>query len=255
MRLSKYRSACLSAAALGVMLTGCGSGSGGEEVIGSDSVSDDTSSAEAENDEETSGSAAQDFQVDSGFSSGTDSINTKYNSAGALLTNPNADLAAYGVQVLFNLVGSGGDVLDTTTETITYIGPGETVPVAPLQIGFDLKEKPTKLEVQVVGDFSEDRGPEDTFGEEMSVLTVKSAEITDSTYGRELSGQVTNQTDAVVTDANWACVYLNGKKIVGGQSSSIVDPIPPGSTVQFSDPISIEDMPAKTATCRVLSSY
>jgi hypothetical protein len=37
-----------------------------------------------------------------------------------------------------------GDVLDSATETVTYIGPGETVPVAPLQIGFDLKEEPTK---------------------------------------------------------------------------------------------------------------
>lgn len=256
MHLTKSLTAFVSAAALSAAMTGCASGSGEEEVVGSDTVSTAKSSpAEGDTTVEAPSDEAQDFKIESGFTSGTDSIGTKYNSAGALLTNPNPDLAAYGAQVLFNLVGPGGDVLDSTTETVAYIGPGETVPVGPLQIGFDLKEEPMKLEVQVVGDFSQDEGPKDTFSNEMSVLTVKSTEITNSDYGRELSGQVTNQTDEVVTDANWDCVYLDGKKIVGGASSSIIDPIPPGSTVQFSDPISIDDMTAKSATCRVLSSY
>lgn len=256
MRLTKSLTAFLSAAALSAAVAGCASVSGDEEVIGSDTVSTDESSpAEGDTAEEAPSDDVQDFEVESGFSSGTDSIGTKYNSAGALLTNPNPDLAAYGAQVLFNLVGPGGDVLDTTTETVSYIGPGETVPVGPLQIGFDLKEKPTKLEVQVVGDFTDDEGPKDAFGDEMSVLTVKKIEITQSDYGRELSGQVTNETDEIVTDANWDCVYMSGEKIVGGASSSILDPIPPGSTVQFSDSISVDDMPAKNATCRVISSY
>lgn len=256
MLLTKRLTAFLSAAALSTVVTGCASGSGDDEVIGSDTSStDETPPAEGDIAEEERSDDIQDFEVESGFSSGTDSIGTKYNSAGALITNPNADLAAYGAQVLFNLVGPGGDVLDTTTETVTYISPGETVPVAPLQIGFDLKKKTTKLEVQVVGEFTNDEGPKDTFGDEMSVLTVKKTEFTNSDFGRELSGQVTNQTDEVVTDASWNCVYFNGKKIVGGASSSIIDPIPPGSTVQFSETMSIEGMPAKRATCRVLSSY
>lgn len=256
MRLTSSLTAFLSAAAMSAAVTGCASGSGDEEVIGSDSAStDESSTAEGDSAEDAPSDDAQDFEVESGFTSGTDSIGTRYNSAGALLTNPNTDLAAYGAQVLFNLVGPGGEVLDSATETVTYIGPGETVPVAPLQIGFDLKDKPTKLEVQVVGDFTDDAGPRDSFDAEMAVLTVKSTEIADTDYGRELSGQVTNETDEVVTDANWDCVYLNGKTIVGGSSSSIIDPIPPGSTVQFNEPISIDDMPAKSATCRVLSNY
>ena len=256
MRLIKTLTVVLSAAALSAAITGCASSSGNEEVIGSDNVAtDESSSAEGDTADESPTDDVQDFEVESGFTSGTDSIGTKYNSAGALLTNPNTSLAAYGAQVLFNLVGPDGDVLDSATETVNYIGPGETVPVAPLQIGFDLKEKPTKLEVQVVGDFTDDEGPKDTFSDEMSVLTVKSTEITTSDYGRELSGQVTNQTDEVVTDASWDCVYLNGQKFVGGASSSIIDPIPPGSTVQFNEFISIDDMSVKSATCRVLSSY
>lgn len=255
MSLTKSLTAFLSAAALSAAIAGCASGSGDGEVIGSDNVSTDESSpAQADGTDEATDDP-QDFEVESGFTSGTDSIGTLYTSAGALLTNPNSGLAAYGTQVLFNLVGANGDVLDTATETVSYIGPGETVPVAPLQIGFELKRKPTKLEVQVVGEFNADEGPKDTFDKEMSVLTVKKTEITDSDYGRELSGQVTNQTDKVVTDANWDCVYLNGKKIVGGASSSIIDPIPPGTTIQFSDTVTIDDMPAKSATCRVLSSY
>lgn len=208
MRLTSSLTAFLSAAAMSAAVTGCASGSGDEEVIGSDSAStDESSTAEGDSAEDAPSDDAQDFEVESGFTSGTDSIGTRYNSA------------------------------------------------ARLQIGFDLKDKPTKLEVQVVGDFTDDAGPRDSFDAEMAVLTVKSTEIADTDYGRELSGQVTNETDEVVTDANWDCVYLNGKTIVGGSSSSIIDPIPPGSTVQFNEPISIDDMPAKSATCRVLSNY
>src|ERR1700754_1122197 len=168
MDLAKKLTALLFAALLAVAFAGCGGSGEDTKVIGSDDASsaesstddgdsDDTDSDDSESEDDSS--EAQDFTVDSRFTSGEDSIGTLYTSAGALLTNPNTDLAAYGAQVLFNLVGPTGDVVDSTTETVSYIGPGETVPVAPLQIGFDLKEAPTKLEVQVVGDFVEDDGP------------------------------------------------------------------------------------------------
>ena len=236
----------------------------GDRVVGSDVASSEaTGSAESTAPQSTTTEAStseaapaeQDFVVESGFTTGVDSIGTRYTSAGARLTNPNSDLAAYGVQVLFNLVDAKGDVLDSTTENVPYVGPGETVPVAPLQIGFDLKKVPTELEVQVVGDFVEDEGPRDSFDAPTSILKLKDAEITRSDYSLELSGQVTNQTDELVTEATWACIYVKGKKIVGGASSAIIDPIPPGSTVHFGDFVSVDALAGSSVECRILSGY
>ena len=254
-RVTRSVTAFLSAVALTAALAGCSGGSEDNDVLGSDKASSGSSSDAGGDDPDGSSAEAAEFEVESGFTSGKDSINTVHASAGARLTNPSTDQAAYGVQVLFNLIGPGDAVLDSTTETVSYIGPGETVPVAPLQIGFDLEQEPTGLEVHVVGELSDDEGPKDSFASEMSVLDVKDAKVVASDFGRELDAQVSNPTAEVVTDANWDCIYLDGDKIVGGQSSAIVDPIPPGATVQFSDYLSIDDMVVKDVECRVLSSY
>ena len=112
------------------ILVGC-SGESGSQVIGNDE-----SSQEPGGDEQSGDSAdARDLKVESGFTSGVDPFNTRYTLAGARVTNPNADYAAYDVQVLFNLLGKDGQVLDSQTETVAYVGPNESVPVAPLQIG------------------------------------------------------------------------------------------------------------------------
>ncbi len=191
---------------------------------------------------------AEDFGIESGFTTGTDSIGTRHTSAGARLTNPNSDLAAYDVQVLFNLIGQNGDVIDTATETVPYVGPSEVVPVAPTQIGFDLKAKPTDLQVKVIAEFSEDKGPESA-----AVLQMEGAEVIKGEYGNELSGRVTNTTDVVTEWSSWSCIFLNGKKVVGGSSSGISDPIPPGTMVQFDDSLSIDDLLPKKVECRVLA--
>lgn len=256
MRLRSSLPRILAAAVLAVGLAGCAGGSDGDspKVIGSDGGAEESESeGEEEDDEVEDEEPAQDFVVASGFTTGEDSIGTRYTTAGAKLTNPNADLAAYEVQVLFNLIGADGDVLDSSTETVYYVGPGETVPVAPLQIGFDQKEEPTELQVQVIGEFVEDEGPKGSFGGEAALLEVKAAEIVKGDYGdQELSAQVSNPTDQVVEYPEWDCVYSQGKKIVGGQSSSIIDPIPPGSTVQFSDYVSVDGLKVSKVECRVV---
>ena len=241
-----------------VFLAGCSSdnGDGDAKVIGSD---DSSAESQTEDEPEAAESAveenleSQDFAVESGFTTGTDSIGTRYTTAGARLTNPNTDLAAYDVQVLFNLLGDNGDVLDTTTERVAYVGPGEAVPVAPLQIGFDLKIEPTKLEVQVIGEFVEDAGPKGELSDEGAVLTVEGVEAVRGDYGNEFSARVTNTTDTVVEYPSWDCIFIDGKKIVGGASSTIVDPIPPGTTVQFGETFSIERLLPKSFECRVLA--
>ncbi|KQY62403.1 hypothetical protein [Nocardioides sp. Root140] len=212
---------------------------------------DDSTPAATESDEQPS--EPEDFVIESGFTTGTDSIGTRYTSAGARLTNANTDLAAYDVQVLFNLIGGNGEVIDTTTETVPYVGPGEAVPVAPLQIGFDLKAKPIDLQVQVVGEFSDDVGPKGPLSDKGVILQMEGVDVIKGDYGNEISGRVTNTTDEVVEWPSWSCIFLNGKKIVGGSSSTITDPIPPGSTVQFDDMLSIDGLLPKKVECRVLA--
>lgn len=247
----------LSAVVGFVALSGCSSDdgdSGGPDVIGSNGSSegdDVVASGEPEgSDEDTK---AQDFVVESGFTTGTDSIGTRYTSAGARLTNPNSDLAAYDVQVLFNLVGGNGDVLDSTTETVPYVAPGETVPVAPLLIGFDLSVEPTEMQVQAVGEFTEDVGPKGQLTENGAILKFEGAEVIQGDFGNEISGRVTNPTDTVTEYPSWNCIFLNGRKIVGGSSSTIVDPIPPGTTVQFGEMLSIRGLVPASVECRVLA--
>ncbi|WGX98087.1 hypothetical protein [Nocardioides sp. L-11A] len=240
----------LLAAALSSALVGCSSGDGeGSRVIGTDGGSGDSSSKE----DASAAAEAEDFVVTSGFTTGEDSIGTRYTSAGARLTNPNRDLAAYDVQVLFNLVGSNGDVLDTTSETVYYVAPGETVPVAPLQIGFEAPEVPAELQVQVVGEFVKDEGPRGAFGGEGAILDFVGGKINKGEYGNELTAQVKNLTEVVVELPEWDCIYLRGDKIVGGSSSTITDPIPPGTTVQFGESLSPDSLMAPTVECRVVA--
>ena len=196
--------------------------------------------------------ATADLEVASGFTSEVDSIGTRYSLAGAKITNPNRSAAAYDVQVLFNLVSKSGDVLDTQTESVPYVAPGASVPVAPLQIGFDLKQKPTDLRVQVVGDFADDEGPRGPLGGKAAILRVKTARLQPGDFGSELTAQVSNPTKVVAEFASWACIYMRGDRIVGGSSSAIVDPIPPGATVEFGEllPIGLE---ASNVACQVMT--
>lgn len=64
---------------------------------------------------------------------------------------------------------------------------------------------------------------------------------------------MTNTTDVVTEWSSWSCIFLNGKKVVGGSSSGISDPIPPGTMVQFDDSLSIDDLLPKKVECRVLA--
>ncbi len=192
-----------------------------------------------------------DLEVRHGFSTGINSIDTRYTSAGALVTNPNESQAAYDVQILFNLIGPDGTVLDSSSETVYYIAPGETVPSAPLQIGFDLDVEPTELEVQATGEFREDDGPQGLFGGDMHILEFVSGELTASDFGTELDAQVRNTSDEVAEFASWTCVYQQGGEIVGGDTSAITDRIPPGTTVQFGTSVSL-DIQADDIQCRIV---
>lgn len=224
---------------------------GGDTDQGEDTsapVADDepTATSEPEPDEDVA-----DLDVAHGFTTGTNSIGTRYTSAGALITNPNESQAAYDVQILFNLLGPDGTVLDSSSETVYYVAPGETVPSAPLQIGFDLGDEPTELEVQATGEFRDDEGPQGVFGGEMRILEFVSGQLTSREFGPELDAQVRNTSDEVAEFASWTCVYQQDGEIVGGDASGISDRIPSGTTVQFGTSVSL-DIEADDVQCRIV---
>lgn len=216
-----------------------------------------TTEAEEDEDEAPTTEAAEELEltVESGMTSGVNSIGTRHTSAGALVTNPNEGLAAYEVEVLFNLKDAGGTVLDSDSSTVPYIAPGATVPVAPLQIGFDLATEPASVEVVVTGDLREDEGwdgVEFMMGEGIE-LEVTGAAITAGSFGNELTAQVKNPSpDTIAEFATWDCVLKSGGAVVGGEGSGISDSIPPGVTVALSHSMSL-DVAADEIICRAVA--
>lgn len=195
---------------------------------------------------------AKDLTVDSGFTSGVNSIETLYTTAGALVTNPNDSLAAYDVTVVFNLLDADGGVMDTDSKRVPYIPAGATVPVAPLQIGFDLAEEPADLSVDIAGKFGSDEGWDGVdflLGEGVD-LEVEDAKLVTGDSRDRVEFIVTNPSEVVAERASWACVFQNGDNIVGGDSSSVSDPVVPNGKVKVDAGIRVEGVEADEVTCR-----
>ena len=193
-----------------------------------------------------------DLTAEAGQTSGTDSIGTRYTSAGALVTNPNTTWAAYDVSVVFNLVGPGGEVLDTETARVPYIPPGATVPVAPLQIGFDIPVAPAGVTVDLTSRLAEDDGwdgVEFMTGDGIE-LQVSGATIHSGDYYDRIAFTATNPGTEVAEFASWTCAFRRDGVIVGGESSSISDPIVPGGSVQAEGGVSLQGIDAHEVICR-----
>lgn len=245
--------AALVAASLAMV--GCAVGDD-PEVLGGDTVQNaaerkDAAVEDASTTSTAEEAAPQEFTVESGFTSGVSSIGTRHVSAGALVTNPNPDLAGYDVEVLFNLLGADGTVVDTDSANVPYIPPRSTVPVVPFQIGFDLPDEPADMQVIVTGDLEPDEG---WGGVAFSMndgvdLEITGAQVAAGRFGPELTAQVTNPSDQVVEFTTWDCVFKSGGVVVGGDGSGISDRVPPGATVALNAPLDV-DVPADEIVCR-----
>jgi hypothetical protein len=243
------------AGALGLMA--CGS-AGDVKVLGSDGSSSPSTTTEpaprAESEAEEKARKLE-LTVESGMTSATNSIGVRSTSAGALVTNPNVGLAAYDVDVLFNLTDENGVVLDSSGERVEYIAPGATVPVAPLLLGYDLATEPASLEVVVTGDLAEDKG---WAGVRFSMhdgieLEMTGAALFADRYRTSLTAQVRNPSDDTVASlSTWDCVFRNGGTIVGGEASAISERIPPGVTVAV-DSMVTTDVTADEIICLAIA--
>lgn len=239
------------------------------QVLGEDTAStkasegdgggESSDTTEGSNDESTSTTAevesGVDLEVESGMTSEETEYGSRQTSVGALVTNPNKALGAYEVEVLFNLMDAGGVVLDSVSADIPYIAPGSVVPVAPYQIGYDLKTEPASVEVFVTGDLRNDEGWDGVgfmMGEGFE-LEVKGAAIADGSWGKSLKAQVTNPSEDVVAEyGQWACVLKQGGAIVGGATGGFSGKIPPGVTVALEQSMSLEIV-ADEVICRAVA--
>lgn len=253
---------CVVVVALMFALTACGDND--REAIGSsdndaaNTEVDERQSEEAvEEPEETTSTTeaepeAMDLTVEAGMTSGVNSIGTRYTTAGALVTNPNESLAAYNVTVVFNLVNASGSILDTDSSNVPYIPANTTVPVAPLQIGFDLAEEPAGVDVNVAGEFDDDTGWE---GVEFSMedgieLVISETAFASGQFGNTLSFAAMNPSDTVVEWASWHCVLKQGGAVIGGQASGISDPIVPEGSVRVDGSVSVDSATPDEVICR-----
>lgn len=138
------------------------------------------------------------------------------------------------------------------------IGPGERALVAPLQIGFDKPSEPKVLQVTTIVDHyaqADDLSGCETFSLSEGVqLEVVSTAIQRGEYSSSVTGQVKNPTTRVVDTPSVNCILRAGAAIVGGISTSIMDPIPPGGTIAF-DAGTLGFMPASatSAECQIVA--
>jgi hypothetical protein len=128
-------------------------------------------------------------------------------------------------------------VIDSATKTVARIGPGRQAFVVPLQVGFDIKSEPRKLQVTTLVDHYAQADDVSecgafSFGDDVA-LKVVSAAITRDKYSSGVIGRVKNPTTSVVGWASIDCILRAGTTIVGGTSTDLEDPIPPGGTIAF----------------------
>src|SRR5262245_12586866 len=202
----------------------------------------------------TTAAPRMDLQIESGMSTGVDSIGTRYTTAGAVVTNPNTALAAYGVHVVFNLVDAAGTVTDTDTTNVDYIPGGGRALVAPLQIGFDSPSEPARVDVTAVVDtWARDTGYHADFSMfEGVALQIAGAAIARTDYSASVKGQVTNPSTSLIDNASVTCVIRAGGALVGGSVTYVTDPIASGATIAFE--VSFSHMPdaADSTECQGL---
>lgn len=200
----------------------------------------------------TGATSQGDLSATAGFTTAVDGLGSRRTSVGALVTNGNDRLAAYDVAVVFNLLDDAGRVVDSATESIPYLAPGSTLPVAPSLIGFVTATAPASVQVNLGGTFGADTG---WAGASFTAydgidLQVSAAAVGAGPSGTEVSVTVTNTADRVTGVGAWSCVLRQAGRIVGGESAGIADPIAPGASTLVRARVAVEGLRADEVICR-----
>jgi len=212
------------AVALTATLAACGSNDSTDSAAETTAAASETTAAAGET------PTADALTAESGFSSGVSSLGTRFNSAGAVVTNSSAQIAC-GVKVEFALLDASGALIDTKSETVPFIAAGIAANVAPAGLGGGSDVEPASLEVAVtdVRSFTTDTcDPSLVQG-----LSLETADVTvdELTYIR---GQVTNSTDTAAETTLVDCVLRDAAgAIVGGDKTVVRDAVDAGASAEF----------------------
>jgi hypothetical protein len=177
------------------------------------------------------------LQVDSGFTSAVSEFGSRRTTAGAVVTNPRG-AAACEVTVTFTLLDASGKALETQSDNVGWIPAKASVIAVPPVIGANLQVEPSSLKVTPVVDHytkTKNFSGCDSFSiKKYTLMRVSDVAIQRGEFGLDqIVGQVTNPTSKLVKTSYVACATRAGGSIVGGDSTAILDPIPPSGTIAF----------------------
>jgi len=222
---------------------------------------EDADSAECqvavETSEEAGGDpAAVELLVESGFST-EDEFGFRSSSAGGVVTNPSADVAACEVEVTFSLLDASGTPLETDTAFADWIPKSGRAIVAP-SFSSDFPEEPTALSVSVlVGSFVDTDGVAgcDELSQDYvsARLDVAEATVLHERTSTAVTGQLTNELTERVQTGFLNCVLRAGASIIGGNTTEILELLQPGETIDLeADEFDGAPQTADSAECQVV---
>jgi hypothetical protein len=158
--------------------------------------------------------------IESGYSTGVSSLNTRYNSAGAVVTNT-AGITACGVKVEFAVLDAAGAPLDTKSEELHKIAAGESLVLSTPGLGGGRDDEPASFTATITGLDSFDATGDcaDSFTTSKG-LTLTAADVT--VDGDYILGTVTNPGDEAAEVTSVQCVLRDADgAIVGGDRGSV----------------------------------
>lgn len=172
--------------------------------------------------------------IESGYSSGLNTMGTRYTSAGAVITNT-AAVTACGVKVEFSILDAAGAVLDTNAEEMHRVPAGAALPLSTSGIGDGRADEPASFTATIVGVDSFDPagacGGSSTTAQGIT-LTATDARI--DTAVEFITGNLRNDTDTIAERAVIECVLRDAfGAIIGGDSGSVRGSVAPGGDTAF----------------------
>jgi hypothetical protein len=157
-----------------------------------------------------------------GYTYDANSGNVSY---GIVLSNQEQDIAAESIQLQVAFYDAAGTVIDTVTENVSYLLPGETTGVGGTASGVaDMAE----MRVQVSADDWRE------WEEQPPLLTIDNISVTEDDFGgTKVTGEVTNSLDQELESITLYAVFLDAEGNIVGGDFSFLDFVPASGTSAF----------------------
>ncbi len=156
-----------------------------------------------------------------GFTHDADSGNVSY---GIVLHNESDKAAATDVQLQIAFYDAAGAVMDTTSEAITFVLPGQSAGIGG---STSLSSEPAEMRVQVDTNWSA------WDGEDGTITFQNVSQTEDDVFGFKTTGEVNNPFNTTLEDVIISAIYLDAAGNVIGGDQTYHDFIPANGTSPF----------------------